>query len=89
MEVLLRWDSEDLGLVMPAQFIPILEDTGMIIEVGQWIFRAICAQIKSWQRQGLSVVPVAFNLSAAQFRQKNLVDMISETIKRQPSILGI
>ena len=81
MEVLLRWDSEDLGLVMPARFIPILEDTGMIIEVGQWIFRAICAQIKSWQRQGLSVVPVAFNLSAAQFRQKNLVDMISETIK--------
>lgn len=81
MEALLRWQSEDLGLVMPTRFIPILEDTGMIVEVGQWVFRSVCRQIGEWQREGLAVVPVAFNLSVAQFRRIDLVDTMEEEIR--------
>ncbi len=81
MEALLRWQSENLGLVMPSRFIPILEDTGMIVEVGQWVFRSVCRQIGEWQHQGLAVVPVAFNLSVVQFRRIDLVDTMEEEIR--------
>jgi len=81
MEALLRWDSDDLGLVMPSRFIQVLEDTGMIIELGQWVLYSVCSQLNTWQRRGLSVVPVAFNLSAVQFRQKDLGSIMEETIR--------
>ena len=81
MEALLRWQSEDLGLVMPTRFIPVLEDTGLIIPLGQWVLQTVCGQLQAWQNRGLAVVPVAFNLSAVQFRQKDLGDVIEATIR--------
>jgi diguanylate cyclase (GGDEF)-like protein/PAS domain S-box-containing protein len=76
MEALIRWQSKDKGLVPPGKFIPILEDTGMIIEVGEWILREAMRQVKEWQNKGYPVVPVSVNMSLVQFRQKDLAEMI-------------
>ncbi len=76
MEALIRWQSKDKGLVPPGKFIPVLEDTGMIIEVGEWILREALRQVKEWQNNGYPVVPVSVNMSLVQFRQKNLAEMV-------------
>ncbi len=76
MEALLRWKSPDFGLVSPGRFIPVLEDTGMIIEVGEWVLKTAMLQVKEWQAKGYPVVPVSVNLSLIQFGQKDLVEMI-------------
>ena len=76
MEALVRWQSKDKGLVPPGKFIPVLEDTGMIIEVGEWILREAIRQVKEWQNKGYPVVPVSVNLSLIQFRQKDLAEMV-------------
>jgi diguanylate cyclase (GGDEF)-like protein len=66
LEALLRWQPPDRELVSPAQFIPLLESTGLIVPVGEWVLRAVCAQIKSWSSTGMDVVPVSVNLSLRQ-----------------------
>ncbi|MDY0976314.1 EAL domain-containing protein [Massilia sp. CFBP9012] len=75
LEVLLRW-RRDGALVGPDEFIPILEESGMIMEVGEWVIRSACVQAMQWQREGLDVVPLAINLSARQFTHQGLVDSI-------------
>ena len=80
MEALIRWKSRDKGLVPPGSFIPVLEKTGMIIEVGEWVLRTAIRQIKEWQNHGYPVVPVSVNLSLVQFRQKNLVETIKNLL---------
>jgi EAL domain-containing protein (putative c-di-GMP-specific phosphodiesterase class I) len=80
-EALLRWRQPDRGLVAPARFIPILEDTGLIVPVGEWVMASVCAQIKAWQRQGISDRPVAINLSARQFQQPGLDAAIARLIE--------
>lgn len=77
LEALLRWQSPDQGLVPPAQFIPLLEETGLIVPVGEWIAHAACAQVRAWRDAGIKPVPVAINLSARQLRQSGF----SETLK--------
>jgi diguanylate cyclase (GGDEF)-like protein/PAS domain S-box-containing protein len=72
MEALIRWGSPDQGLVSPGKFIPVLEDMGLIIEVGEWVFEETFRQLKDWERKGLPVVPVSVNLSLIQFKQKDL-----------------
>jgi EAL domain-containing protein (putative c-di-GMP-specific phosphodiesterase class I) len=72
LEALLRWQHPEKGLVSPAEFIPVLEDTGLIVPVGEWVMQAVCAQIQAWRGTGLAVPPVAVNLSARQFQQKDL-----------------
>ena len=74
-EALLRWDSEK-GTVGPAEFIPLLEETGLIVPVGEWVLQTACAQIKAWKNAGLKVPPVSVNLSARQFEQKNLHEAV-------------
>ena len=69
LEALLRWQSPDDGLVGPNQFIPLLEETGLIVQVGDWVARKACAQIHAWREAGVTPVPVAVNLSARQLRQ--------------------
>jgi len=92
MEALVRWQSKDKGLVPPGKFIPILEETGMIIEVGEWILREAIRQMKEWQNKGYPIVPVSVNLSLIQFRQKDLAEMIKKIIGEfdfYPSLLTL
>ncbi|NNG23754.1 sensor domain-containing protein [Telluria aromaticivorans] len=75
LEVLLRWRKGGSDtLVGPDEFIPILEENGMIVPVGEWVIRTACEQIMAWQGQGLAAVPLAINLSARQFMHDGLVD---------------
>jgi diguanylate cyclase (GGDEF)-like protein/PAS domain S-box-containing protein len=71
-EALLRWHHPQRGVVSPADFVPVLEETGLIVPVGEWVIRRACEDIKVWQSAGLKVLPVAVNLSARQFRQQYL-----------------
>ena len=71
-EALLRWKHPERGLVAPAEIIPVLEETGLIVQVGEWVIRRACEDIKGWMASGLPVMPIAVNLSARQFRQKDL-----------------
>ena len=92
MEALVRWQSKDKGLVPPGKFIPVLEDTGMIIEVGEWILREAMRQVKEWQNNGYPVVPVSVNMSLVQFRQKDLAGMVKKIMKDcgyYPSLLTL
>ncbi len=71
-EALLRWHHPDRGTIAPAEFVPVLEETGLIVPVGEWVLRRACEDLKAWQARGLKVLPVAVNLSARQFRQQQL-----------------
>lgn len=80
MESLLRWNSPEFGLISPGEFIPVLEETGLIVSVGQWALKTACRQLREWQDKGYRTVPVAVNFSAVQFRQKDLADLLEKTI---------
>lgn len=81
MEALVRWKHPDLGLLPPAQFIPIAEETGLILPLGEWVLRTACVQNRKWQDAGLPPLRVATNLSVRQFKQKDLVSMIETVLK--------
>ena len=76
MEALLRWAPAGRSLVSPVDFIPVLEDTGLIVAVGEWVVSTVCAQLRQWQAEGVPLRPVAVNLSARQFRQRDLDQVI-------------
>jgi EAL domain-containing protein (putative c-di-GMP-specific phosphodiesterase class I) len=76
MEVLVRWKHAELGLVSPGQFIPLAEETGLILPVGEWIIREACKQYMEWSARGLPQKILAINLSAVQFTQHNLAEMV-------------
>lgn len=78
MEALLRWQHPELGLIPPIKFIPLAEETGLIVSIGEWLLYSVCAQNKIWQDTGFPPLRVAVNLSARSFKQQNLL----ETIKR-------
>ncbi|MDH4162222.1 MAG: EAL domain-containing protein [Nitrospirota bacterium] len=78
-EALVRWQNAELGVVSPARFIPSLEETGMVIEVGRWILETACNQISKWERMNRHF-PVSVNLSMVQFRHQHLVAMVRDTI---------
>jgi diguanylate cyclase (GGDEF)-like protein/PAS domain S-box-containing protein len=80
LEVLLRWRRPGIGVVRPDDFIPILEENGLIVPVGDWVIRSACEQIVAWQRQGLSAVPLAVNLSARQFMHRGLLESIRSAL---------
>ena len=80
-EALLRWQHPARGLVPPLQFISVLEDTGLIVAVGEWVVRTVCEQIKKWQGEGLVLHPISINLSARQFQQQDLDAVIGKTLK--------
>jgi EAL domain-containing protein (putative c-di-GMP-specific phosphodiesterase class I)/FixJ family two-component response regulator len=81
MEALVRWQHPELGLVSPARFISVAEESGLIVPLGEWVLRTACAQNKAWQRAGLKPISVAVNLSARQFRQPNLVEMVAGILR--------
>jgi EAL domain-containing protein (putative c-di-GMP-specific phosphodiesterase class I) len=87
-----RWQHPDMGLVPPAQFIPLAEETGLIVAIGRWVLHTACAQSVAWQKQGLPPVHIAVNLSARQFADDDLVEDIAATLKStglQPGLLEL
>jgi diguanylate cyclase (GGDEF)-like protein/PAS domain S-box-containing protein len=82
MEALLRWQHSGLGLVSPVKFIPLAEETGQIVPIGEWVLRTACSQTKYWQSAlALPSLSVAVNLSARQFQQPNLVEMVQQILQ--------
>jgi diguanylate cyclase (GGDEF)-like protein len=73
VEALLRWQHPDLGMVAPMQFIPIAEETGLIVPIGKWVLRTACLQNVAWQKQGLPPLSMAVNLTARQFADEHLL----------------
>lgn len=71
-EALIRWQHPVSGMISPAEFIPILEETGLIVPVGEWVLRTACAQNRQWQEAGLPPIVIAVNMSVIQFRQPGL-----------------
>ena len=79
-EALLRWLHPEWGLVRPARFIPLAEETGLIVQIGEWVLREACRQNAAWLRDGLDPGVVSVNLSARQFRQEGLVRVVSRIL---------
>lgn len=80
MEALLRWNAREFGPVSPAEFIPIAEDTGLILPIGEWVLRTACRQTRQWLDLGLANLRIAVNLSPRQFRQSNLTGLVSQCL---------
>lgn len=81
IEALVRWDSRQLGMVPPGKFIPIAEESGLIVPIGEWVLRTACSQNKAWQDAGLPPMVVSVNLSARQFYQSNLAHQVSSILQ--------
>ena len=79
-EALIRWNHPKKGRVSPAQFIPLCEEIGLIVTIGEWIIHTVCMQAKSWQDQGLPALRIAVNLSPLQFRQPDLIKQIRSAL---------
>ncbi|MFN3076829.1 MAG: putative bifunctional diguanylate cyclase/phosphodiesterase, partial [Alphaproteobacteria bacterium] len=79
-EALLRWTSTELGPIPPGEFIPVAEETGLIIPIGEWVLREACTQVERWLKQGLPAVKVAVNLSPRQFQDTALLSRIVKTM---------
>ena len=81
VEALVRWQHPDLGMVPPAQFIPLAEETGLIVPLGKWVLHTACAQSVAWLREGLPPLHMAVNLSARQFADEDLVKDIAAALE--------
>jgi diguanylate cyclase (GGDEF)-like protein/PAS domain S-box-containing protein len=81
MEALLRWQHPEQGLIMPQRFIPLAEESGLIVPIGEWALRTACLQAVAWQQQGYAPLRLAVNLSARQFYQRNLAEVIARVLK--------
>src|SRR5688500_755606 len=91
-EALLRWRHPEWGLVEPARFVPLLEETGMVVPVGAWVLAEACRQARSWQDAGLPPLRVSVNLSSRQFRSESLLDSVAEALRAsrlQPQLLEL
>ena len=81
VEALIRWQHPERGLLLPAQFIPIAEDCGLILPIGRWVLREACLQARAWQQAGLPPITVAVNTSAIEFRAKDFLEYIRATLE--------
>ncbi len=81
MEALVRWQHPELGLVSPSKFVPLAEETGLIIPLGEWVLRSACVQNKAWQNAGFPPMYVSVNLSQRQFQQRGLSEMVTRVLK--------
>ena len=79
-EALIRWSHPEQGYISPAKFVPLAEDTGLIVEIGQWVMQTACAQARKWQDMGLGMEYMSINLSSVQFNQPNLIDSIKNIL---------
>ncbi len=81
MEALLRWEHPDLGTVSPMRFIPVAEDTGLIVPIGKWVLKSACLQNMKWQEQGLSGLSIAVNLTPRQFHDERLISDVAAILQ--------
>jgi diguanylate cyclase (GGDEF)-like protein/PAS domain S-box-containing protein len=91
-EALLRWNHPELGTISPAQFIPLAEESGLIVPIGRWVLQTACAQNVAWQRAGYPALLMAVNLSARQFNDGSLMEDVADVLKRtgmQPELLEL
>lgn len=91
-EALLRWNNRKFGFVSPAQFIPIAEESGLIIQIGEWVLKQVCLQLSDWQKKGYHLMRVAVNISPKQFKQETFAYRIEEILKEyhvNPSALEV
>ncbi|NLN65974.1 MAG: EAL domain-containing protein [Clostridiaceae bacterium] len=79
-EALIRWNHPERGVIMPSQFIPVAEKTGLILQIGEWVLGTACRQMKQWHDQGLGPVKLSVNLSARQFVDYDLVGLVTRTL---------
>jgi diguanylate cyclase (GGDEF)-like protein/PAS domain S-box-containing protein len=80
MEALLRWQHPEFGLIPPLDFIPLAEEIGLIIPIGEWVLKTACAQIQAWHKTGFPTLQVAVNLSSKQLRDKNLIATVRQAL---------
>ncbi|MEC5163011.1 diguanylate cyclase (GGDEF)-like protein/PAS domain S-box-containing protein [Janthinobacterium sp. CG_23.3] len=80
VEALVRWRHPEHGIISPNDFIPLAEDTGLIVPIGEWVLRTACLQAKSWQRNGKRALRMAVNLSAKQFKDENLTQIVMSAL---------
>ncbi|MFQ5894839.1 MAG: putative bifunctional diguanylate cyclase/phosphodiesterase [Nitrospinota bacterium] len=80
-EALLRWEDPEAGMISPSKFIPVAEDTGLIVPIGEWVLRTACWQNKAWQEQGFPPIRVNVNLSARQLREKRLAETVAQILE--------
>lgn len=91
-ESLLRWQSQELGLVNPTEFIPLAESTGLIVPIGQWVISNVCSQIRKWHTDGVNNLNITINLSAIEFNHPDLIQNIINALKSnnlEPSYLEL
>ena len=81
VEALLRWEHPQHGLISPGKFVPLAEETGLIVPIGEWVLRTACEQAKAWQARGLPALRVAVNLSPRQFIQQDMTDMVLNILR--------
>ncbi|MBC2721872.1 bifunctional diguanylate cyclase/phosphodiesterase [Desulfosporosinus sp.] len=81
LEALIRWNSVELGMVSPEDFISIAEETGLIVPIGEWVLRTACAQNKLWQTQGYEPVRMSVNISARQFQEPNFIKLVQQILE--------
>jgi len=81
-EALIRWQHPERGLVSPGEFIPLAEETGLIVGIGEWVIETACAQLAAWQQQGITEIRLAVNVSARQFQHETLVATVTTALHR-------
>lgn len=92
MEALIRWEHPDFGLISPGDFIPIAEETGLILPIGDWVIKTACQKLREWQNEGYSPVRISVNLSAAQLLQSGFIGHLDSVLKEtslDPSLLEL
>jgi len=92
LEALLRWDSRELGFISPAEFIPLAEETGLIVGIGEWVLRTACQQARTWRDQGIRLNRMAVNISAMQFLHKGFSALVAQVLAEtglEPRVLEL